>query len=430
VKTQIQRDGGHNTSVIVANHCRTSPVVRVITFNRFHKLLLSIVAGFLVVAAGSIAAAVGLSSHAGDLPVTTPTTSSSVVAHWTTPTNEHDAPNISTPGGATYGAGNFNSISCPTSKECVVVGGDNSLNGVAATSMNGGATWSPGNLETGEPELNAVDCWSTNNCVAVGIGAAATSSDGGATWTTHTLPIPNTTLLGVSCSSSTDCVSVGVSPGNSGPLTGQVLFSTDGGVSWTNPSLPGNVGALGSVDCPSSSLCVAVGAQILTSGDGGQKWTQRFVNGGSGILRSVSCSSAANCVAIGPNPAGEVSSRTGAFEIRTTDGGMTWSSEVMPAGTSMLNVISCTGGTDCTVSGLSITGAAAPALTSVDGGATWSIESLPAGITAVSSVNCYSTSSCVFAGLQGSIPVTGSSTQGAPSTVTSVSSQFGSGAAQ
>ena len=363
-------------------------------------VLIVIVATLFVVAGGSIATAVLLhgSSRA---PSTAP------IAHSTASANQDNAPNISTPGGAIEGAGSFNALTCPTSQECVAVGGGDGLAGVAATSTDDGSSWSLGNFNSNEPELNAIDCTSANDCVAVGEGAIVTSIDGGQTWVSKPLPSANTTLLGVSCSSPTTCVSVGVSPGDSGPLPGEVLLSSTGGSSWIEPTLPRDVGALGSVDCPSPSFCVAVGAQILTSDNGGKTWTQRFVNGGTGVLRSVSCSSDSSCVAIGVNPLGESSPNTGSFEIVTTDGGITWAA----------------------ANGISASSATL-SWTSNDGGKSWASATPPTGVTALSSVACRADSNCVFVGLQGTSPVSGSSLQGAPWSISSLTPELFSAAAQ
>ena len=385
------------------------PIVgRFVSLHRTRRTLATAVAAtVLIVAGGSIAAAVGLSSGSAPAPVTASGSSSGVAAHWTAPMNEKDTPDVETPGGATLGDGGFNAISCPTLKTCVAVGGDDTLLGVVATSSNDGSIWVSSSLESGVPEMNAVDCSSANDCVAVGQGATLATTTGGNGWTSGTIPTANTTLLGVSCASSSTCVSVGVTPGNAGPYGGQVLVSSDGGATWRTPTLPVNVGALGSVACPSTMFCVAVGAQILVSTDGGQSWTPQFVDGGTGVLRSVSCASATVCVAIGSNPSGLTDRNAGAFEVVTSDGGATWTSVAMPAKSSTLNAISCSNGSDCVVGGVSLTGAAAPSWTSSDGGETWMSTSFPTGVSAVGAMDCTSVTWCVFVGQQGSKPASG-----------------------
>jgi photosystem II stability/assembly factor-like uncharacterized protein len=341
-------------------------------------------------------------------------TPAAVAAHWSLPSNEVQAPLVPTPGGASMGDGNFNAISCDASEDCVAVGGNNGLAAVAAYSPNGGVSWVQGMVPTGLGEFNAVSCVGSSTCVAGGIGAAAISTNGGISWTPVAIPTANTTLLGVSCASSSLCASVGVSPGNVGPFVGQVLVTSDGGHSWFSPKLPVSVGALASVDCPTSSFCVAVGAQILVTTDGGSSWTARYVQGGTGILRSVSCVSSTTCVAIGDNPLGEEQSSAAAFEVATTDGGLTWTSVAMPAGSSSLSTISCSTAGSCTASGPALVGSYVPVLTTQDAGATWANATLPSDISAVNSLNCQSTLGCVFTGLEGGSPVSGT-TEGATS---------------
>jgi len=95
---------------------------------------------------------------------------------WTVPADEVDAPAVPTPGGAEAGTGAFNAVTCATSDDCVAVGGDANLGGIAATSSDGGNTWTSASVESGQPELNAVTCSGISDCVAVGVGDAATSS--------------------------------------------------------------------------------------------------------------------------------------------------------------------------------------------------------------------------------------------------------------
>jgi photosystem II stability/assembly factor-like uncharacterized protein len=329
-------------------------------------------------------------------------------SHWVTPHGEGEAPFVPIAGGATTSSGGFNAVSCPTVGECVAVGGDNESGGVASTSNDLGATWNQGSMALGEPQLDAVNCASESNCVAVGQGAAVTSNDGGKTWRSHTIPTANTTLLGVDCPSSKLCVSVGVSPGNNGPFSGELMVSFDGGAAWSVPKVPASLGALGSVACPTSKFCVAVGASILVTTDGGTNWSIRAVNGGTGVLRSVSCSSATSCVALGPNPAGIQDANASAFEVVTYDGGATWSAVTLPPGSSMLDVVSCSGATECVAAGSGQSGGAAPVLRSTDGGDSWApAQPWSSTVTSVSSVSCSAQTGCVFVGRAGDVPVSG-----------------------
>jgi hypothetical protein len=387
--------------------------------SRGRRAIVSVVGALiLTTGVGSFATAVGI-LHVTPSASTIAPFRSSTISPLTSP-NEAAAPGVPTPGGATEGSGNFNAVSCPSAKYCVAVGGDNSLRGVVAISTDRGLGWKDEQLSAPVAQLDAVTCESAKSCVAVGEGAIETSANAGVSWTPRELPSANTTLLGVSCPTATKCVAVGVSPGNAGPLVGELLVSGDGGATWATPTLPGNVGALGSVECPTASFCVAVGSQILVSDDGGATWMTRAVNGGTNVLRSVSCSSPTVCVALGANPIGAINPAAGAFEATTTDGGATWTAVTTPAGSASLVAISCATGNACTAAGVSDTGTA-PVFSSNDGGVTWTKEMIPGSVTAVSTLRCRTGTDCVFVGRQGKKPTSGDESSGASWNVATIS---------
>lgn len=378
------------------------------------RLVVSVVVlSVFALGGGSFAVALGAIPHSSNprADVSTLTRHSRVVApptqHWSVSRSESSAPVVGIPGGATLGGGNFNAVNCDSTGRCVAVGADANSNALAAVSVDGGATWKQSAVLAGTPALTALTCQSAARCVAVGQGVTATSNDGGATWTNEAIPATNTTLLSVSCATATTCVSVGVTSVTAGPYGGELLVSNDAGAKWTAPSLPANIGALGSVTCASKTFCVAVGAAILVSSDGGATWSQRFVNGGTGVLRSVSCASATTCVAIGPNPL-SASTTNNALEVVTSDGGTTWTSVVMPAGSASVDTVSCAFGGSCHVAGPSLNGAPPPFLTSADAGASWSALSPPSSLSAITAISCVSAGACYFVGSSGGSPASGS----------------------
>ena len=211
-----------------------------------------------------------------------------------------------TDGGSSWSLGtlpagwfDFSSVSCPSTSDCVALGGSGNHKGnamAAAFSTDGGRTWSESALPAGLSELTvtgadgSVACPSTRDCIAVvnqyGSGAAyndvgvAFTTDGGSSWSEGTLPLGVVELDGVSCLSSTDCVAVGAA----GAATTQVaaaLFTTDGGSSWSAGTLPAGLDPFASVSCPSTSHCAAVGfrgsgSMGITAAfttDGGTSWT-------------------------------------------------------------------------------------------------------------------------------------------------------------
>ena len=382
------------------------------SFRQSRRKLFITLAGFT--AAGVIAMTsvltVGALSHAESAPAVTSSTTlptgGAVVLRWRVPHGQTLAPVVSVSGGAVQGQGGFNGVSCPTSSECVAVGADSSLEGVASTSSDGGNTWTQASMAANQPQLFAVDCPSASDCVAVGDGASARSTNGGVTWTPVSLTSANTTLLSVRCPTVTLCVSVGVSPGAAGPFGGQLLVSTNGGASWSSASLPPSTGALGSVDCPSATFCAAVGASIVVTTDGGKKWDVKGVDGGTGVLRSVSCESATSCVAIGPNPAVAQDLQSAAFEVTTTNGGTSWSSDATPPASATLDVVTCVAGSTCEAVGSSYGSNGSMVLSSADGGLKWSSLPAPASdLTGISAVSCPTANSCVYVGTRGATPV-------------------------
>jgi photosystem II stability/assembly factor-like uncharacterized protein len=379
------------------------------------KLLLVALTSLLVVGvAGGIAIATSHSRLArGQRDAATTTTTT--IAPWNVPANETSTPVVLAPGGAAGGSGNYNAVDCVSTSECVAVGGNGSLHGVAGYSTSSGGSWSSGTVVPGLPDLEALNCTSANDCVAVGAGAVAVTRDGGSNWIARSIPSSNTTLLGVSCASSEHCVSVGVSPGATGPYQGQLLVSSNGGNTWSVPTISASLGPLGSVDCPSSIFCVAVGASILVSNNGGATWTNRPVNGGTGVLRFVSCASSSTCVAIGPNPAVAQDPSASAFAVETSDGGASWNPVVMPPGTADVYALTCAG-TRCYASGESTAGDSAVVAVSGDGGASWSVDStLKPSLDEVSAMSCSSATDCLFIGRTGKSPSTVASTNGTAS---------------
>lgn len=378
------------------------------------RMSVAVIVPLLVLSGGATVLAINISRGSSSPAISTS-------PHWAVPGDELDAPYVQTPGGAASGNGGFNAVTCPTSEFCAAVGGSADLAAIASVSSNGGTSWVSSPLESGLPPLNAISCWNSSACVAVGEGVVIATSNAGTSWSPHPIPTSDTTLLSVSCPSDALCVGGGVSPGNAGPYQGQLLYSLDGGVKWMEPTLPATVGAVGSVACPTTSFCVAVGAEILVSTDGGESWSQRTVSGGTGVLRTVSCSSALDCVAIGPNPLGFNDPSLGALEVSTSDGGTTWEPNSMPAGLWMMNVVSCTANDECMAAGPSSSAAGAPQtpiLVSTNNGTTWSSESPPTGVTSVGSLECQTATHCVFVGYAGSAAVFGQ----APSSGLSTSS--------
>ena len=306
---------------------------------------------------------------------------------------------------------------------CVGVGAYSDVNGnsvpAAVRSTDGGVSWSqqvftpPTNFTVGE--FDSVSCLD-NTCTASGgyftsgsteQFAIANSSDSGNTWSQQTLPLLSPylqgELYGISCSGSS-CVAVGSYADNMSNYAA-LAYSSNSGSTWSQvvlPLLSGIEGeSLTGVSCI-GLFCLAVGEYstvsqqlpgVAVSRDGGSTWTQATLalpnSYSDGVLNGVSCTQD-YCVAVGNYnfPGGSNAPTYPAIAV-TTDGGNTWSQQVLtflPAGftSGIFYSVDCTGsvcvaaGTYQTTDFVSTAGIAF----SVDSGHTWSQQVLsnPSGI--------------------------------------------------
>jgi photosystem II stability/assembly factor-like uncharacterized protein len=227
-------------------------------------------------------------------------------------------------GGATWlsrPSGTYNalkSIACPTSRDCVAVGGngpdvwvgngdevEHSQPATVLTSTNGGASWTSRSSGTGPyTALYGVACPTSRDCLAVGggaIGRAAilASMNGGANWTRRSSgPGTYTALYGIACPTSKDCLAVGSQGG-----AGTILASSDGGTTWQSRSAA--IQALASITCPTSNDCLAGGSaagSFLVSADGGTTWSSRST-GSDQLVFGFACPTSSTCLAVTENGA-------------------------------------------------------------------------------------------------------------------------------
>jgi photosystem II stability/assembly factor-like uncharacterized protein len=153
------------------------------------------------------------------------------------------------------------------------------------------------------------------------------------------------------------------------------------------------------ISCPSSTTCVTVGSRTdpvlgtvagaARTTDGGATWTTSVVPSGTYELDSVVCTSMTTCLAVGRGAS------DGAPHVdRTTDAGAHWSDMTAPAIT-YLRGIACTSALHCVIVGNGI------ASTS-DGGTTWTVPIATPGNTPLVSIACPTTLHCVAVGNPGS----------------------------
>ena len=137
------------------------------------------------------------------------------------------------------------------SELCVAVGGWYDLNaqdpGLVRRSSDGGAHWTGATLPAGAGQLDSVSCPTATRCFAVGAPDSSypsqsaspvlISNDAGAAWSFETLPAGarGSTLSTVQCSSARHCIATGAKSTSGAPL---VLSTVDGGTTWSELSLP------------------------------------------------------------------------------------------------------------------------------------------------------------------------------------------------
>ncbi len=395
-------------------------------------LLLFLVAGVLVVA---LATTLGVSISEGlDGRASTTTTTSagpSASATSTTAANagattgnsgsgavatsapQNLAPLALTPGGSKPGTGGYNAVACWSSSVCMAVGADSSGNAVAVSTGNGGDSWQSSSVPSGARDLDAATCISATSCLAVGQGSLLASADGGQTWQRRELPVAQTTLLGVTCTSGGTCLAAGISPRQTQSYEGVIIVSTDGGRTWANAKVPLGTPGLGSVACPSPTVCIAVGATVMVSSDGGQSWRQEAVNGPIDNLRTISCSSSTTCVAVGPNEEAASSASAPGEAIATTDAGATWNLETLPSDSGLVTQITCPDANHCLAAGADPNDSGTPSfISSSDGGTSWTSAAPPSGVTTVTGMACPTSGACVLVGRGSALPVSATTRDG------------------
>ena len=215
--------------------------------------------------------------------------------------------------------------------------------------------------------LNGVTFTSAIDGVAVGNGKTfLVTSDGGATWTAKPLTgAPTQDLIGVDCSSATTCIAT---EGN-----GHLMRTTDGGETGTD--ITPSTGRILASAFSSPSRVVAVGQQGTTvvSDDGGVNYAPlggAVVGTGFQRLRATSAGIA------------NVGAANGTL-IRTTNGGVNWTSVGVPTNATVLDASFADGQTGYAID------AAGGAFKTVNGGTSWQIlntgtTDVPTGVFAVS----------------------------------------------
>ncbi len=302
-------------------------------------------------------------------------------------------------------AAGLSSISCASSTDCVSVG----LN--TAVSTTDASSWTVDSSPTpGVPQLHDLVCTSSSDCLAVGTTSTSTSTSGGTTstgaidattnggtsWSAQNVPTGISSLLSIACPSSSICFAggYGVTPAS------VMLLSTNGGSTWTPGTLPsGTTSGIGSIACPSVSVCYAGadsttgGTEVLATTDGGASWSPQSLPSGASAITAITCTSTSVCFAL-------VHTNGGAMLAETTNSGSNWSSTTIPNPTELFwEGIACWSSGDCIATGYNdnVSGFVGVALITTDGGTSWTSQTLPAGTTIPGPISCPAANTCFAA---------------------------------
>jgi hypothetical protein len=301
----------------------------------------------------------------------------------------------------------LSAVSCTAPNACTAVGNyyDPAHGNVTLAERWDGTNWmiqpTPNPAGATTSDLIAVSCPSSTNCIAVGGYETArgqqpgfAESWNGTSWSIQSMPaLPRggQGLTSVSCGSPTACIAVGA--------YGWTVERWDG-IRWSRPiaqPLGSGSGSLTGVSCTSPTACTAVGGTssgLLAERWDGTTWSiEPIRNEGNDTLQSVSCTSLTACTAVGTN---------GSPLAESWDG-TTWSIQPTPRPTTpvyqQLNSVSCTAASACTAIGNSNYGGS-PLAMRWDG-ASWATQPTPnppATTIYLTSVSCATPTSCFAVG--------------------------------
>jgi len=267
--------------------------------------------------------------------------------------------------------------------------------------MDGGQTWTRESTPQGASDLFPVTCPSARFCMAeyiynsgnvasVSFPAYVVTDDGGEHWTTAAGTTPDQSNGSPTCAGPSRCYALG----NAADL----YRSTDAGATWKPLSTYGWSG-FDKIACLLRSTCFVVGAAADPQG---AIEFGKIVGFGARVLRiatltsldvlqiqALSCTSASSCSILG-------TTSTGVDVIRTSDGGRTWTTRVLPAIHDAF-YLSCAGAHHCVVLGARrFTHGPLLALSTDDGGVYWSVRAIatdPYGYSG--GVACTATGRCL-----------------------------------
>jgi photosystem II stability/assembly factor-like uncharacterized protein len=271
----------------------------------------------------------------------------------------------------------------------------------------------------GTGELDSVSCADARRCWAVGvvgpnpalpggIAVIVATTDGGASWKSQRVAGGSTPQLSaISCPTTTQCMAVG-SNGSSLPGSGVVVTRTKASPAWSPAAAPANALAVTSVACTGTASCTAIASDgtatwAAQSSDFGQTW-QRAGNLPAPFMpgNDLSCAGGGTCLVAGYVPSTN-GHGTGAVAV-SANAGQTWALGTVPPGTGVLQSATCLSATVCVAAGTTSTTVSdvVPAngelLRSTDGGHTWTASTRTVPVDAVYGIDCPSARQCAMVG--------------------------------
>lgn len=269
--------------------------------------------------------------------------------------------------------------------------------------------WPQGN------DLRTVALPDTQTVVAISGGSVIKSTDGGLTWTLRSVQSgSNFGLTDISCVDANRCMAVGYEGGS--VLGDAIVFRTiDGWATWITTRLSyGPSTRLHGVSCADVETCAAVGtvytkkptaedptaytALNLRTTDGGATWTEQPA-GSTTWLDSVSCIDVNTCTAVGGYWRSAFALGDG-YILRTTDGGTTWTTQYTDNNSGRVTAVSCNGSTCVALQGFNQYSATGKILQTTDGGNNWSVSSQfeEIHLPSLFRVSCVDAESCTAVG--------------------------------
>lgn len=189
--------------------------------------------------------------------------------------------------------------------------------GSVLRSEDGGFSWVATNQGTGR-RLRSVSFASASTVVATGdSGIMLRSTNDGLTWSLTQLPFPQH-IISVSFANENIGVAVAVPQLPFGGGTQRILRTTDGGTSWTDTLVLASVVRLQAVSLNPSGVGYAVGGigtsgVMLRTSDFGMTWSSEMFPAAGGGFRGVAFRNELNILVVGNG-----------WIYRTTDGGNSW----------------------------------------------------------------------------------------------------------